>query len=339
MPTRKKAVFQSLTVFRTAYENGRVGRRFFGDAVRRTGRNEQSGLYPAFLTVDFLREKKTMSETYENLADSIAMLEQILEVMPQDVDALKTLYNASLQSGQVDKAFDYLGRLVDVAAGNGDSELFSYLQSELPRFEESHASEAAAQQSRLKTLMGVHKINEGISRDRRAMAAERERSRGAAAEKDVTEELTLAWRLYEENQLSQDEYSAVLHDLTENSQQDLEVPASVLHVLSDRGFLNISRILAYMSERSGTPFIKLTNFDFQEDVVDLLPMSYAVRDGAIAFGTIGDYLQVAVLNPFNGKLLDRIEKESGRRCHSFLVEAADYDHALEKLRSFEKAAV
>ncbi|MDZ8119386.1 hypothetical protein P9H32_12210 [Pontiella sp. NLcol2] len=279
-----------------------------------------------------------MSETYENLADSIAMLEQILEVMPQDIDALKTLYNANLQSGLADKAFDYLGRLVDVAASNGDPDLFAYLQYELPRFEESHSSEAAAQQSRLKTLMGVHKINEGIIRDRKALADERERSRGAAGDIDVTEELTLAWRLYEEDQLSQEEYSAVLHDLTEISQKDLEVPATVLHVLSDRGFLNVSRILAYMAERSGSPFIKLTNFELPEDAGDLLPIAYAAREGAIAFGTVGDCLQVAVLNPFNGKLLDRIEKECGRKCHSFLVEAADYDHTLEKLRSYEKAA-
>lgn len=274
-----------------------------------------------------------MSENFENLADSIAMLEQILEVMPQDVDALKALYNANLQSGLADKAFDYLNRLVDVAAGSGDPELFQYLSDEYPRFEETHPSEAAAQQARLRTLLGVHKINQGISKARKAEEAERQQDAGG--DKDVTEELALAWRLYEDNQLSQDEYSTVLHDLTEVSSKDLDVPATVLHVLSDRGFLNVSRIIAYMSERSGVPFITLMNFDFEDKAMDMLPIEFSTQEGAMPFGMMGDSLLVAVLNPFNNNLLQKAEEESGKRCHTFLVEADDYDRGLEKLRAKE----
>ena len=38
-----------------------------------------------------------------DLADSIAMLEQILEVMPQDLMALKALYNAFCQCDRRDR--------------------------------------------------------------------------------------------------------------------------------------------------------------------------------------------------------------------------------------------
>ena len=52
------------------------------------------------------------------LADSIAMLEQILEVMPQDAEALKALYSAYCQGGRRVQAFEYLNQLVDVFLDN-----------------------------------------------------------------------------------------------------------------------------------------------------------------------------------------------------------------------------
>lgn len=274
-----------------------------------------------------------MSDEMQNLADSIAMLEQILEVMPQDIDALKALYSANLKSGLPNRAFDYLNRLVDVAAGNGDNELFSFLEKELPHFEQSHPSEAAAQLARVRTLKGVYKINQGISRHRERDAEEQRLRQTESADVDVAEELALAWRLYEENQLSQEEYSTVLHDLTEISEKELDVPASVLHVLEDRGFINVSRIIGHISERSELPYISLSNFEITEEMAAVLPEVFYAHDGALPFGFIGNDLQVAVLNPFSSGLFERVERESGHQCHFFLVEASDYDDALGRLRA------
>jgi len=279
-----------------------------------------------------------MSDPNQNLVDSIAMLEQILEVMPQDIDALKALYSANLKCGMPNKAFDYLSKLVDVAAGNGKKELFSFLEEQLPRFEQSHPSESAAQQARLRTLQGVHKINEDLSRSRQQEVGERNVIDDASSDSDVAEELALAWRLYEENQLSQEDYSTVLHDLTEISSKDLDVPASVLHVLKDRGFMNSSRIISYLSERSEVPFISLSNFELPEDISGVVPDEFISKDGALPFGFLGNDLLVAVLNPFNHKLLDRMEKESGHTCHTYLVEADDYDEALGRFRALKKSA-
>jgi len=66
-----------------------------------------------------------------NLADSIAMLEQILEVMPQDAVALKALYSAYRKNGETEKAFGHLGRLVGVTIGGADMELLAYVRNEL----------------------------------------------------------------------------------------------------------------------------------------------------------------------------------------------------------------
>ncbi len=276
-----------------------------------------------------------MSDEMQNLADSIAMLEQILEVMPQDGDTLMALYSASRQSGQADRAFDYLNRLMEVASGSGRSDLFAFLEKELPRFAESHTAQAAAQTARLREMIGSR---ETASKQTGPGREERENERGGSPDNDVTEEMALAWRLYEDNLISQDEYSTILHDLTEVAEQKLNVPASVLHVLHDRGFMSTEGIISYLSEKSEVPFVVLSNFEIGEETAEVIPEHFYTHAGALPFGFIGSDLMVAVLNPFNKRLPERIEAESGHRCHRFLVEAADYDQALERLRSLRKTA-
>lgn len=264
-----------------------------------------------------------------NLADSIAMLEQILEVMPQDSDALKALYSAYRKGGQPDRAFDYLSRLVDVALGGGDSELLVYVREQFPAFEETHPAEVAAQVARLRTLVDE---TEPAAAATSATAQKSGTDDAAKTEADISEELALAWRLYEENQLSQEEYSSVLHDLTEVSSKDLDVPVSVLHVLNDRGFTQMARIMNYMSNRASVPYLSLSNFELGENVATVLPEGIPAHDGALPFAFFGNDLLVGVLNPFNNMLVEKVETESGHRCHTYLVEPEDYDIALGKLR-------
>ena len=57
-----------------------------------------------------------------DLADSITMLEQILEVMPGDTMAVKALYNAYCQCDRRDRAFEYLGKLSDIVYDSGEVE-------------------------------------------------------------------------------------------------------------------------------------------------------------------------------------------------------------------------
>jgi hypothetical protein len=272
-----------------------------------------------------------MTDPDQNLADSIAMLEQILEVMPQDIDALKALYTANFKNHNVERSFEYLSNILDIAARKGDAPLVEYIQNELPRFESTHPTEVAAQRARIRTLIGVRRIHEGITRASDKLASEQ--AGNQQEEADIGEELAFAWKLYEENQLSQDEYSSILHDLTEVSSKDLDMPISVLHVLNDRGFANSNRIMNHASLRSGVPYISIGNFEIDAKAANALPFIYPRHEGALPFGFVGNDLLVAVLNPFNHALVDSAEKESGHRCHTFLVDPADYNEALGRLKS------
>ncbi len=264
-----------------------------------------------------------------SLTDSIAMLEQILEVMPQAVDVLRTLYGVYCQSGQDDRAFEYLGRIIEVALGDGDAATAAFAAEELEQFVEHHAEAVVAYRERLSDLAAA-----GAAESAQAEPEPDE----AAVESDLAEEFALAWRLYEENQLSQEEYSSILHDLTEISTKELDVPISVLHVLNDRGFTQMNRIMNYLSSRSGVPCISLGNFELNEEVGTVLPLRFAARDGALPFASFGGDLLVAVLNPFNNMLVDQVEQECGRRCRTYLVAPDDYDRALGRLRSLANQA-
>jgi hypothetical protein len=258
------------------------------------------------------------------LADSIAMLEQILEVMPQDLTTLKALYNAYCRCGRREEAFKYLGMLVEITCSSGDSETAEFIFEQLTGFETDFPAEAAAWLERIQDVAGLSKS---------PGAAVSGPPAEAAVEAEIGEELALAWKLYEENQLTQEEYSSVLHDLTEVSSKELDVPISVLHVLNDRGFNQVNRIMNYMSSRSGVPCISLLNFELNEQMAEVLPPEIPSREGALPFGFFGDDLLVAVLNPFNNLLVDKVEKRGGHRCHTYLVSAEEYDIALGKLRA------
>ena len=264
-----------------------------------------------------------------DLADSIAMLEQILEVMPQDPMALKALYNAYSQCGYRDRAFEYLGLLSDVAHANNDVETARFVAGNMQAFEDEYPAETVAQLARLRALASP-------GSEPKAAPPAPPASEAPSADVDISEELALAWRLYEENQLSQEEYSSILNDLTEVSSKELDVPISVLHVLNDRGFNQMNRIMNYMSSRSNIPCISLASFELPEEVGSVLSLDVAAHDGALPFGFFGNDLLVGVLNPFNSVLMDKAEKSSGHRCHAYLVSPEDYDIALGKLREMVK---
>ena len=278
-----------------------------------------------------MAEEQTTVE--QNLANSIAMLEQILEVMPQDADALRAVYSAYRKVGQDMQEFEYLTRIIDVHLGSGDNSLLAFIQTELEHFEVNHPSEVAEQNARLKRADTSASVTPFNANKTRSSSHEEIRGSTGKQETDISEEIALAWRLYEENQRSQEEYSSVLHDLTEVSSKDLDVPVSVLHVLNDRGFTQMNRIMNYMSSRSGVPCMNLAGYELTETLATALPFELPAHDGALPFAFLGEDILVAVLNPFNHMLVDKIESIGGNRCHTYLVAPEDYDLALGRLRA------
>ncbi|WP_144413706.1 hypothetical protein [Kiritimatiella glycovorans] len=272
-------------------------------------------------------------EKYPNAQDSresTEIFEQILEVMPHDQFALRMVYLAHFNRGDREKAFEYLKRAAETAlTESGDDEFLEFVRSQAAHFEDVMDEESRRLWSRLEEKTGAAAGQET------APGAPQPRTRGSSPHLDA--EMNLAWRLYRAEQIDQSEYSDIVHDLAEMANRQVDVPTTVLHVISDRGFSQLNRIMQYLVSESGTPYIALPNFDIPEELTGLIPEEFPARRGLLPFAEKGNELMVAVLNPFNGELLAEAEVASGRRCHPFLVDPQAYDEAVARLKSKAEA--
>jgi len=257
----------------------------------------------------------------EELKQTAAMLEQILEVMPDDLFTLRALYETSLKLELPEQAFDVLKRLDDGArkANNADSIAFVLNQYA------SIVDEMPDVQPRMERL-----------RELQMMADLRSSAKPApppvVESKGIESEMALAWDLFQDEQLTQDEYSNVLHDLTEMSSRQTNVPVTVLHVLHDRNFNRFDRLMTHLCQKSKAPIVSLSQFDEREDLRELLPLDLISRRGVLPFSRVGDDLLMAVLNPMDRDLVQNASNLTGRRCHIFLVTPDEYDQRLEQIR-------
>lgn len=265
--------------------------------------------------------KKTRDATESEVRDVIAAFEQILEAVPNDRLALETLFDAYRQIGDLATALGYLVRLGQTAADDGDKESAPDLISKLNSI---GGSSPEAQQ----TIARLEKL---LERKHEPTAASRaaENKRKAV---DITPELALAWNLTQAGELSQEDYSNVVHDLSENSSRNVEVPITVLHVLHDRAFKNIDKVMNFLSTDSGLPILNLSSFEVQKDAYKALPIEVMMHRAALPFEAMGEDLLVAILNPYDTELQEDMRRVTGRKCHFYLVTSETYDACLAGIR-------
>lgn len=260
------------------------------------------------------------------LRDAITTFEQILEAIPNDRLALETLSDAYDQLGDKEQALYYYTQLAAVILDEEDKKAAPAL---IKRLKELGGNNPDAKQA----LDFLQRLVEPPAEAAAASSAKKKaesggRRRGA----DITAELALAWNLVQAGELTQDEYSSVMHDLTESSTRNNEVPVTVLHVLKDRGFKNYERILGFLAANSGIPIVPLAGFELQKDANSLLPLNIMSHRGAIVFEMMGKEPLVAILNPYDTELKKFVEETTGRKCHFYLTAAEDYDKYLETVR-------
>lgn len=275
------------------------------------------------------QKKKLDAET--EVWNAISAFEQILEAMPEDRLALETLQEAYEKIGDQAQALNYLVRLAKVMLQEGDTMGALGLQPKLISLGGKDPSAREILET-LQQLQGSTKPAAAAPAAAAAATAVETRGKAPARRLDISNEMSLAWELAQAGEITQDEYTEVVHDLTENSTKALNSPVTVLHVLEDRQYKNRERILAYLAKLSGTPLITLSAFDLQPAAFNMIPMDLMARQGAIAFDQMAQDLLVAILNPFNKDLQENIKAVTGRECHFYLVSAADFETALEKIR-------
>ncbi len=259
----------------------------------------------------------------EGLEQNIEMLEQILEVMPDDLFTMRALFEASLKLQQPEKAFATLQRLDDLSRSAGNLEMIDYVLVQYASIAEGDGEI----QLRVERLSAV----------KHALAPEPDEAAGesvaaAAGGGRVEAEMALAWELYQDGILTQEEYSYILHDLTELSGNKMDVPVTVLHILHDRQFSRFDRLMTHLCQRYSMPVMALSQFEDNEEISRQLPVDFMSANGAIPFARVGRDLLVGVLNPMDRDLLRDAERLAGCTCHRYLVHPEEYDRQLKKAR-------
>jgi hypothetical protein len=275
----------------------------------------------------------------DEIWSAILACEQILEAMPTDRRSLSTLTYAYAKIGDQVRAKEYMLRLADAVIEDEDAKMALEL---LPKMRAIAPDEEV--KDRLVKLSALRPEDGGevfeimddtLEADEPAPdkpAAPSPEASAARVVVNLTGELAFAWKLQEAEELTKDEYSSVVQDLTDlSSGGDATVTISVLHVLSDRGFKNLERVLTTAARDSGMANIVLTSFQLVDEAAELLPREFMVRRGAIPYEFLGDHVLVGILNPYDADLQRDVESQLGRTCHFYLVSPADFDAAIERI--------
>ncbi|MEI7850874.1 MAG: hypothetical protein WCH86_03495 [Kiritimatiellales bacterium] len=258
----------------------------------------------------------------EELQQTAAMLEQILEVMPDDFFTLRSLYETLLKLEEPEQALDCLKRLDDGTRAAQNPEMIAFVINQY----ESIVDEMPELRKRIERLQELQTAT-GPTR------GETPANPSAQRKSDVDSEMALAWELFQDGQLSQEEYSNLLRDLTEmSSHTEAGVPVTVLHILHDRNFSHFERLMTHLCQKSRVPIIMLSQFEEREDLREVLPLDFISRHGALPFAQVGDELLLAVLNPQDKELIRQASELAHRRCHAYLVSPQEYDQRLNQIK-------
>lgn len=269
------------------------------------------------------------------IAEAIAFFDGILQSVPDDRVALEALSLACEQAGDMPRARATLIRLAQLVVRKGERERAVAVAKRLEPYvaEDFDALEALRS---IETLLAANPEETAAT----PAPPRSERDAGSAPLSDVallrqvlSREMDLAWELLQAQQLTQEEYAALVEDLTRLSADGRHHTVSLLHALADRALPGFERVLLYLAKRSGRPVITLSAFEPEPQVCAALPLAYAMRQGVLPFATIGSESMVAVLNPLDKGLTTELERRLGCRCHCYLVTPADFDALCEKLQA------
>lgn len=305
-----------------------------GGTLRYCSRYEAAYDAPETGMSDTPDRPQSSSAPEEEVWIAISAFEQILEAMPNDRSSLEALSHAYEQIGDHTRAKDYLLRLARVVVNEGDWDAAEQVSRQLSPYavedvevanavrsirERAPAAEEPAPPAGLEQLFGEQPVAEPRYESF-----------------NLADELSFAWSLLEDNHLTQEEYAALVQDLTDMASSEATTTVSVLHALEVRTFKGLERLLVAVSKSCATPIITLGHFDIQQAAVEALPLDFMVRRGALVFDFIGQEPLVVVMNPHDLKLRKAVQSLTGKTCHYFMTLPSDFDTAMTRMREISR---
>lgn len=310
-------------------------------------------------------ENSILQGSKEEVTGAISAFEEILSAMPNDRVALETLYEGYAMLGESEKAGDYLARLTQTVLDEQDTDEAERLLPKLQKRMDDHP-DLPRVITEVEKLLG---LSDGIEDRRQETTSEPADmpeksdespddddlgevrldttpppapdkaspppppdSASKSGSQDITTELSLAWNILEAKIISEEEYSSVVHDLSERANKSLDVPVTVLHVLEDTKSQSLDKVLQFIARDTNTAYIELSRFEYAEiEFSKQLPEDFLRNRGAVVFEFMESDAMVGILNPYDKALSKDIEEIMGCRCHYYLARGSDYDFAIHKI--------
>lgn len=271
----------------------------------------------------------------EDERSALQTFERILEIMPDDRGALEAAILAAQACDEQEVARIHRLHLADILL----------LENDMDALAEHLEHLRADDDPRVRAWIEAFDMGSGFPASARVQVeGTKAPMRAQMAEPrcafNISDEIDLAWKLFEHREISQEEYAGLVRDLTEMSASQNGGTVSVLHTLEASHHKNQERILTFLAqeaEETGTPYIALSCFAMRPELAHLLPDAFVVNRGAIVFEMLGREYLVAVLNPFNQSLRADIQQLCGRPCHFYLTKASEFDNALVRLKEAQSA--
>jgi hypothetical protein len=277
-------------------------------------------------------EEKTAPQPRDDrpIEEAIALFEGILQTSPEDQVALEALSLAYEQTGNLPLARTTLIRLARAIIRKNAHEAASAVITRLKPLSENDFDALEALRS-LETLVqgGADTADlPGAAPDKPA----RELLSGVALRRQVLRrEMDLAWKLHEAGELNQEEYAAVVEDLTRLISHDQQTTLSLLHTLVDRAYPGIDRVMHYLAKTGKRPFLSLEAFDIQPVDLGDCPLDYLLHLGALPFAQMEGEPLIGLLSPLDKSLAADITAHVGRNCHFYLISAEAFDAGVKKI--------
>jgi hypothetical protein len=284
-------------------------------------------------------KKVTQPEEGRQIEEAIALFEGILQSSPEDRIALEALSLAYEQTGNLPLARATLLRLARVIISKQAHDSAPAVILRLKPLIETDFDALEALRS-LEAFLAARGNGPGGGAAPAAPAVAPPpvlRSGVALRRQVLRREMELAWKLLEAKELKEDEYAAIVEDLSRLVADERHSTISLLHALMDRAFPGMDRVLHYLAKTSQVPFLALESFEVQQVDLGELPLEYLLRLGALPFAQMGADRIIALLNPLDDDLQSEVSAHLGGTCHFFLVSAEAFDAAVKKLRPPEAA--
>ncbi|MFO7820716.1 MAG: hypothetical protein R6V56_01450 [Lentisphaeria bacterium] len=275
-----------------------------------------------------------------SLDDAISAFKGILEIFPEDIEALQSVFAASIQAGRKEEAQQHGIKLAELLSAQSEWEKVLEVTGKLQnlgiedeRIETLHQTAVDANGNK-ETGKPEAESTEPEEAD-----STKEQPETATLRRDLAGELDLAWMLLQNEVITDEQYEQAISSLSE-SQSSGKSKASIclLQELASIDRIHMDKVLGFLSAETNTPYIDIERFELDISVTDNVSLEEARRYGIMPFGRMKDELMVATLNPVDQKVRQQARSYFQRNLHFFLCSPDALQSVLDDLEAQKNAA-